>query len=108
MQLPDENIEYNFQRLLSSPSEFWTPVAELQGQHFISADRLDAVKKLTLEIRGQVGAERELLNPPPKLRPLQAGFIDLPQKLLDQFKRKQDASDLGKVIRTSNRLRENV
>ena len=108
MQLPDENIEYNFQRLLSSPSEFWTPVAELQGQHFISADRLDAVKKLTLEIRGQVGAERELLNPPPKLRPLQAGFIDLPQKLLDQFKRKQDASDLGKIIRISNRLRENV
>ncbi len=108
MQLPDENIEYNFQRLLEQPSEFWTPLAELQSQHYISPDRLDAVKKQTLEIRGQVGAERELLNPPPKLRPLQAGFIDLPQKLLDQFKRKQDASDLGKIIRISNRLRENV
>lgn len=108
MQLPDENIEYNFQRLIAQPSEFWTPVAELQSENFISPERLEAIKKLTLEIRGQVGAERELLNPPPKLRPLQAGFIDLPQKLLDQFKRKQDASELGKVIRISNRLRENV
>ncbi|HEV3384761.1 MAG TPA: glucose-6-phosphate isomerase, partial [Gemmata sp.] len=108
MQLPDENIEYNFQRLIAHPSEFWTPLAELQSQHFISLERLDSIKKVGLEIRGQVGAERELLNPPPKLRPLQSGFIDLPQKLLDQFKRKQDASELGKVIRISNRLRENV
>jgi glucose-6-phosphate isomerase len=108
MQLPDENIEYNYQRLVSQQSEFWTPLAELQGQHFISPDRLDSIKKVALEIRGQVGAERELVNPPPKLRPLQSGFIDLPQKILDQFKRKQDASELGKVIRISNRLRENV
>ena len=108
MQLPDENIDYNYQRLIAQPSDFWTPLAELQSQHYISPDRLDAIKKVTLEIRGQVSAERELLNPPPKLRPLQAGFIDLPQKLLDQYKRKQDASELGKIIRTSNRLRENV
>lgn len=108
MQLPDENIEYNYQRLLAHPSESWSALAELQSQHFLSLDRLDSIKKLAMEIRGQVGAERELLNPPAKLRPLQAGFIDLPQKMLDQFKRKQDASDLGKIIRTSNRLRENV
>ena len=108
MQLPDENIEYNYQRLLAQPSEFWTPLAELQSQQFISLDRLDAIKKVAMEIRGQVGAERELLNPPAKMRPLQAGFIDLPQKMLDQFKRKQDASELGKVIRISNRLRETV
>jgi glucose-6-phosphate isomerase len=108
MQLPDENIEYNFQRLLAHPAESWTPLAELQSQHFLSLDRLDSIKKSVVEIRGQVGAERELLNPPAKLRPLQAGFIDLPQKMLDQFKRKQDASDLGRIIRISNRLRENV
>lgn len=108
MQLPDENIEYNFQRLLAHGGEVWTPVAELQNQHFLSPDRLDAVKKQVVDIRGQVGAERELQNPPAKLRPLHAGFIDLPQKMLDQFKRKQDASDLGRIIRISNRLREAV
>jgi glucose-6-phosphate isomerase len=108
MQLPDENIEYNYQRLLAHPAESWTPLAELQAQHFISPDRFETMKKIASDIRGQVGAERELLNPPAKLKPLQAGFIDLPQKLLDQFKRKQDASEIGKIIRISNRLREDV
>jgi glucose-6-phosphate isomerase len=108
MQLPDENIEYNFQRLLVPQQEAWTPLAELQAQHFLPAERLDAIKKPAMDIRGQVAAERELVNPPPKLRPLQGGFIDLPQKLLDQFKRKQDASELGKVMRIANRMREDV
>jgi len=108
MQLPDENIEYNYQRVLAQPSEAWTPLVEMQSQHLISMDRFDAIKKTAMEIRGVVGAERELLNPPAKLRPLQSGFIDLPQKLLDQFKRKQDASEVGKIIRISNRLREDV
>ena len=108
MQLPDETIEYSYQRLLTSHSESWTPLAELQNEHFLAPERIDAIKKTVMDIRGQVAAERELPNPPAKLRPLQAGFIDLPQKLLDQFKRKQDASELGKVIRIANRMREAV
>ncbi len=108
MQLPDENIEYNYQRLLAQSGETWTALAELQSQHFLSPERLESIKKQATEIRGHVAGERELLNPPAKMRPLQAGFIDLPQKMLDQFKRKQDASDLGRVIRVANRLRENA
>jgi glucose-6-phosphate isomerase len=108
MQLPDENIEYQYHRLLAAPPEAWTPLAELQAQHFLSPDRLEAVKPLLNAVRGQVAAERELQNAPPKLQPLQAGFIDLPQKLLDQFRRKQDASELGKVIRIATRMREDV
>src|SRR5215210_999336 len=108
MQLPDENIEYHYQRLLAPHPESWTPLAELQSQHFLPPERVEAIKKTAMEIRGQVAGERELQNPPAKLRPLQAGFIDLPQKLLEQFKRKQDASELGKVIRTANRMREDV
>jgi len=72
MQLPDENIEYHFQRLLAQPPEAWTPLAELQAQHFLSPDRLEAVKPLLNTVRGQVAAERELLNPPAKMQPLQA------------------------------------
>jgi glucose-6-phosphate isomerase len=108
MQLPDENIEYQYQRLLAPHPEAWTPLAELQAQHFLPPERVEAIKKTAMEIRGQVAGERELQNPPAKLWPLDAGFIDLPQKLLEQFKRKQDASELGKVIRTANRLREDV
>jgi len=108
MQLPDENIEYQFQRLLARPLDAWTPLAELQAQHFVSPDRLDALKPAVTAVRGRVSAERELQSVPAKDQPLQAGFIDLPQKLLDGFRRKQDASDLGKVLRVANRLKESV
>src|SRR5581483_6468110 len=108
MQLPDENIEYQFQRLLAQPPEAWTPLAEMQARHFLAPQKLDDHKPLVSAIRGQVAATRELQNVPAKDQPLHSGFIDLPQKLLDGFRRKQDASDLGKVLRVANRLREDV
>ena len=108
MQLPDENIEYQFQRLLSRPQDVWGPVAELQSQHFLSPDRLEAVKQWVMTIRGRVAAERELQTVPAKDQPLHPGFIDLPQKLMEGFRRKQDASDLGKILRIATRLKENV
>jgi len=108
MQLPDENIEYQFQRLLNPTQEAWTPLAELQSANFLSPDRLEQMRTLLSAVRGQVAAERELLNPPAKLQPLQAGFIDLPQKMLDQYRRKGDASELGKLLRIANRLKENT
>jgi glucose-6-phosphate isomerase len=107
MQLPDENIEYDFRRLLAPPPEPWTPLAELQSQHFLAPDRLEPMKTLLGAIRGKVAAERELQNPPAKDLPLQAGFIDLPTKLLDGYRKKGDASDLGKTLRLAARLKEN-
>jgi glucose-6-phosphate isomerase len=108
MQLPDENIEYQCQRLLVPPAETWTPLAELQGQHFLPPEELERIRKRASEVRERVVAERELPNPAPEKRPLQAGFIDLPQKLLDGYKRKQDASELGRVLRLAQRLRDSV
>jgi len=108
MQLPDEQIEYSFQRLLAPSPDPWTPLAELQLQNLLPPDRLEPMRTLMNAVRGQVAAERELVNPPPKLQPLQAGFIDLPQKTLDAFRRKGDASELGKINRLANRLKENV
>jgi len=108
MQLPDENIEYQFQRLLVPHPETWSPVAELQAQHLLPPDDLERIKDRALQVRGVVVAERERVNPPPHMRPLQAGFIDLPQKLLDGYKRKQDASDLGKTLRLAQQLRDTV
>ena len=108
LQLPDENIDYQFARLLAQPHDAWTPLAELQHQHLLPPEKVDEVKQWVTSVRGQVVAERELQNPPPKMRPLQPGFIDLPQKLLDGYKRKQDASDLGKVLRRAQTLRDSV
>lgn len=107
MQLPDESIEYDYRRLLVPPAEAWTPLAELQAKHFLAPDKLEPLRTKLNAVRGQVAAERELQNPPAKLLPLQVGFIDLPQKLLDQFRRKGDASELGKVNRVALRLRDN-
>ncbi|MBY0461220.1 MAG: glucose-6-phosphate isomerase, partial [Gemmataceae bacterium] len=108
MQLPDENIEYQFGRLLAQPSEAWTPLAELQQQHLLPPEKVDEVKQWVTSVRGQVVAERELQNPPAKMRPLLPGFIDLPQKLLDHYKRKQDATELGRALRHAQRLRDTV
>ena len=55
-----------------------------------------------------VAAERELGSVPAKDQPLQPGFINLPQKMLDEFRRKQDTSELGKIMRIANRIREDV
>src|SRR5829696_2230637 len=103
MQLPDENIEYDYRRLLAPPPDPWTPLTELQAQNYVSPDRLDALKKPAEMVRGQITAERGMSNVPPKLQPLQAGFIDLPQQLLDGLRRKGDASELGRVNRLAAR-----
>lgn len=108
MQLPDENIEYSYARLIAPLPEAWTPLAELQAAHLLSPERLDQMRPLMNAIRGKVASERELANPPAKDLPLQAGFINLPQNTLDAYRRKGDASELGKVLRLAQRLRENT
>lgn len=108
MQLPDESIEFNYQGLLAPPVEAWTPLAELQGQQLLTAERVDALRQTLVSVRMQVASEREAVNAPPKLKPLDAGFIDLPQRLLDQHRRKGDASELGRILNLSQRLREDV
>ena len=107
MQLPDENIDYDFRRLVAPPSEPWTPLTELQDAHFLSPERLDALKASLTAVRGRVVAERDMQPTPGEASPPQAGFIDLPQKHLDAFRRKGEASELGRVLRLSARLRDN-
>src|SRR5262245_27001403 len=106
MQLPDESIEYDFRRLLIPPTDTWTPLAVLQAEHFLQPERLDVMRTMLTSVRGQIASERELANPPPKLQPLQPGFIDLPQRTLDAFRRKGDVSELGKVLRLATRMKE--
>jgi glucose-6-phosphate isomerase len=108
MQLPDENIEYSYARLIAPFPDAWTPLAELHAQHYVSGERLDQMRTLLNAVRGKVASERELQNPPAKDLPLQPGFIDLPQKMLDAYRRKGEASELGRTLRLANRLKENT
>ena len=106
MELPDEAILYNYQGLLAPVAEDWTPAAELRARHFLSPNRLKDFAPRLMQVRSQVAAEREMRSVPPDMLPLEPGFIDLPQTLLDQYRRRGEASDLGKALALANRLRE--
>src|SRR5437763_14792461 len=106
MQLPDESISYQYQALLMSPLEEWTPAAEMRAKHYLHPNELRDLMPRLMQVRSQVAAERELRQVPPELQPLEPGFIDLPQKYLDQFRRQGDASTLGRVLKQAAHLRE--
>lgn len=108
MQLPDEAITYQYQSLLTPTADEWTPLAELRAKHYLSPNRLKAMAQPIMQVRSQVATERELQNPPPEMKPLHAGFIDLPQKHLDSHRRKGDASDLGRILKMAGRMKELV
>jgi glucose-6-phosphate isomerase len=106
MQLPDEAISFNPQGLLQAPADGWDAAAELRSRHLIAPARFKDLHQRLLQCRAQVAADRELNSPPPEALPLDPGFINLPQELLDNFRRKQEASEVGRVLALANRLRE--
>lgn len=106
MQLPDEAITYNYQGLLVPPPGEWTATSELKARQFLPPARLRDFTPKLLQVRSQIATERELQQVPPELQPLDAGFIDLPQKLLDQHRRKGESSVLGRVTSKAAFLRE--
>lgn len=108
MQLPDEAITYQYQGMLQPAVEEWTAAAELRRRHFLSPARVRELAPRLVQVRGQVAAERELRQVPPEMQPLDAGFIDLPQKTLDQHRKQGDASPLGRALKHADRLREEV
>jgi glucose-6-phosphate isomerase len=105
MQLPDEAISYQYQSLLVPTVDEWTPAAELRARHFLPVQRLRDLGQRLTQIRSQVATERDLQQVPKELQPLDAGFIDLPQKTLTEYRRKADASPLGLVLKHAERLR---
>jgi glucose-6-phosphate isomerase len=106
MELPDEAITYNYQGLLVPAGEEWTAAAETRARHFVPPARLKDLAPRLVQCRSQVAADREARNVPPELLPLDAAFIDLPQNTLDQYRRKGDASDLGRLLAQATRLRD--
>ena len=106
MQLPDEAITYQYQSLLVPAREEWTPAAELRAQQFLPPQVLKDLQPRLNQVRSQVIAEREMQLVPPEQQPLDAGFISLPQNTLDQYRRKAEASELGRVLKQAAKLRE--
>jgi glucose-6-phosphate isomerase len=108
MELPDEALVYDYQSLMASALEEWTAAAELRTRHFVSPARLKELTPRLLQCRSLVAADRDARNVAPENLPIDAGFIDLPQNLLDNLRRKGEASDLGRCITLANRLRDDA
>jgi glucose-6-phosphate isomerase len=106
MQLPDEAITYQYLSLMVPAKEDWTAAAELRAQHFLPLQAVKDVLPRLAQVRSQVAAEREPRPVPPEMQPLEAGFIDLPQKTLDEHRKKGEASLLGRVLTHAARLRD--
>src|SRR5262249_19176146 len=108
MQLPDEAITFDYQALLIPASSEWSPAAELRAQHFLAPAKLKELEPRLTNVRGKIATERDLKNPSAELMRLAAGFIDLPQKTLDEHRAKAEASVLGRVIALATKMREEV
>jgi glucose-6-phosphate isomerase len=108
MQLPDEAIAYEYQGLLLPTVEPWHATAEIRQQHLLPPALLKDLIPRVMQVRSAVATERGLKDPPPELQPLDAGFIDLPQQMLDRQRRGGDNSDLGHILRLAQRLRDQV
>src|SRR5437764_296036 len=67
--------------------------------------RLKELAPRLQQVRSQIAAERDLPQAPPELQPLHTGFIDLPQKTLDQHRRQGEASVLGRVLARATQLK---
>jgi glucose-6-phosphate isomerase len=110
MQLPDESVSYQYQSLLfqPKPDEEFSPRLELQSQHFLAPSRLKAFLPVINQIRTQVATEREVSVPPLNQRPLDSAFIDLPDRLLNELRKKPQESELQRIHQTANQLREDA
>ena len=107
MELPDEAITCNFQGLLVPATEEWTAVAEARAENFVSPVRFKDLHQRLNQCRSQIAAEREIRNPPPEAMPLEPGFINLPQEMLDGYRRKQDSSDVGRTLALADHFAKN-
>ena len=108
MQLPDEAISYQYLYALAPIVEEWTPAAELRAEHLLSQTKLKDITDRLIKVRGQIATERELKQAAPEMQPLDAGFIDLPQQLLDGSRKHSDSGVLNKILARTQTLREQV
>jgi glucose-6-phosphate isomerase len=92
------------------PTIKYDPKATLIPHFGISQDDLDWIAPRMAEV------QRELLNdetlwqsggPVPEVKkPLDAGFIRMPHRLLDEYEKDATGSELGRIIATADRLAE--
>ncbi|MEM9411316.1 MAG: glucose-6-phosphate isomerase [Planctomycetota bacterium] len=67
--------------------------------------RLEEVRQEVLEVDLKLFADG---NAPPAKQPLDAGFIEMPERILDDYRANGDSSELGRILITAKRIQEAV
>jgi glucose-6-phosphate isomerase len=99
---------------MSSASQLITynPANVYLPQHGISPDDLKSLAPKLEAARTETLLDCELWHSgaavPPEKQPLDARFIDWPEKLLGEYQANREQSQLGKLLATAKRLNENV
>ncbi|MCH8042198.1 MAG: glucose-6-phosphate isomerase [Planctomycetes bacterium] len=90
----------------------YDPSAATIAEHGLAADDLAKLAPQLDAARDEVLADAELWDAggdvPAKKQPLDAGFMELPQRLLAEYRARRDDSELGRILSTARRLRESV
>jgi glucose-6-phosphate isomerase len=78
----------------------------------LTRDELSSLSPRLVAARDEALADLQLLNSgaavPPEKQPLDAGFIDLPDRLLGEYRRDNESSEVGRIIAAARRLGETV
>lgn len=69
------------------------------------APRLEQIRDEVLKTDLKLFAEE---NAPAEKQPLDAGFLEMPERLLDSYQTDRAASELGHILETASRLRDQV
>ena len=84
----------------------------LLPEHGISAEDLERLaprlEEARREVLDDVALWRSGETPPVEKQPLDAGFFELPERLLEQHAQSPESSELGRILQTAERLREQV
>src|SRR4051794_31432863 len=90
----------------------YDPANVLIEETGLTRDELSNLAPRLVAARDEVLADLRLLNSGatvlPAKQPLDAGFIDLPDRLLDAYRRDGEASEVGRILSASRRLSETV
>lgn len=90
----------------------YDPSAATIAEHGLAADDLAKLAPQLEAARDEVLADVELWkmggDVPAKKQPLDAGFIELPQRLLAEYRERRSESELGRILSTAHRLRDSV
>ena len=83
------------------------------ASHGLTPDEIRELEPKLTAVRSEVlGEDLELLAPdakvPAEKQPLDAAFLELPEKILDAYSDNRNDSELGKILSVASRIRESV